>query len=44
MSCKITSYASIWIALSLLFGAVVSMVAAVIARDDEERKVGFSPT
>lgn len=41
---KIASYASIWIALSLLFGALVSIVAAVVARDNEERKIGFSPT
>ena len=35
---KIASYASLWIAFSLLFGAVVSMVAAVTARNEDERE------
>jgi len=35
---KIASYASLWIVLSLLFGAVVSMVAAVTARSEDERE------
>ncbi len=35
---KISSYASLWIAFSLLFGAVVSMVAAVTARNEDERE------
>jgi hypothetical protein len=36
---KITSYASLWIAFSLLFGVVVSMIAAVMARNEDEREV-----
>jgi predicted metal-binding membrane protein len=35
---KITSYASLWIAFSLLFGAIVSMIAAVAARNEDERE------
>jgi hypothetical protein len=35
---KVASYASLWIAFSLLFGAVVSMVAAVTARNEDERE------
>ena len=35
---KIASYASLWIAFSLLFGAVVSMVAAVAARHEDDRE------
>ena len=35
---KIASYASLWIAFSLLFGAVVSMVAAVTARNEDDRE------
>jgi hypothetical protein len=34
---KIASYTSIWIALSLLFGALVSMIAAVMAREEDDR-------
>ena len=35
---KVASYASLWIAFSLLFGAVVSIVAAVTARNEDERE------
>jgi hypothetical protein len=35
---KIGSYASLWVAFSLLFGAVVSMVAAVAARNEDDRE------
>ncbi len=35
---KIASYASLWIAFSLLFGAVVSMIAAVTARNEDDRE------
>jgi hypothetical protein len=35
---KIGSYASLWIAFSLLFGAVISMVAAVTARNEDNRE------
>ena len=35
---KVASYASLWIAFSLLFGAVVSMIAAVTARNEDERE------
>jgi hypothetical protein len=34
---KAASYTSIWIALSLLFGALVSMIAAVMAREEDDR-------
>ncbi len=34
---KIASYTSLWIALSLLFGALVSMMAAVMAREEDDR-------
>ena len=34
---KVASYASLWIAFSLLFGAIVSIVAAVTARNEDER-------
>jgi hypothetical protein len=35
---KAASYASLWIALSLLFGALVSMIAAVMAREEDDRE------
>jgi hypothetical protein len=35
---KIASYASLWIAFSLLFGAVVAMTAAVLARKEDDRE------
>jgi hypothetical protein len=35
---KIASYASLWIAFSLLFGVVVSMIAAVAARNEDDRE------
>ena len=35
---KIASYASLWIAFSLLFGAVVAMTAAVFARNEDNRE------
>lgn len=34
---KAASYTSIWIAISLLFGALVSMMAAVMAREEDDR-------
>jgi hypothetical protein len=34
---KVASYASLWIAFSLLFGVIVSMTAAVAARNEDER-------
>jgi hypothetical protein len=34
---KTASYTSLWIALSLLFGALVSMIAAVMAREEDDR-------
>jgi hypothetical protein len=33
---KVASYTSLWIALSLLFGALVSMIAAVMARNEDD--------
>ena len=36
------SYTSLWIALSLLFGALVSMVAAVMAREEDDREAGLA--
>ena len=35
---KTASYTSLWIALSLLFGALVSMIAAVMAREEDDRE------
>ena len=35
---KSASYTSLWIALSLLFGALVSMIAAVMAREEDDRE------
>ena len=35
---RAASYMSIWIALSLLFGALVSMIAAVMAREEDDRE------
>lgn len=35
---KTASYASFWIALSLLFGAVVAVTAAVMARNQDDRR------
>jgi hypothetical protein len=35
---KAASFASLWIALSLLFGAIVSIVAAVLARNEDDRR------
>ena len=35
---KAASYTSLWIALSLLFGALVSMIAAVMAREEDDRE------
>jgi hypothetical protein len=34
---KAASYTSLWIAVSLLFGALVSMMAAVMAREEDDR-------
>ncbi|HVU19402.1 MAG TPA: hypothetical protein VHE09_01640 [Rhizomicrobium sp.] len=34
---KVASYTSLWIAISLLFGALVSMMAAVMAREEDDR-------
>jgi hypothetical protein len=35
---KTASYASLWIALSLLFGAIVASAAAVMARNEDDRR------
>jgi hypothetical protein len=35
---KAASYTSLWIAVSLLFGALVSMIAAVMAREEDDRE------
>jgi hypothetical protein len=35
---KVASYASLWIAVSLLFGALVSMFAAILARAEDDRE------
>ncbi len=37
---KIASYTSLWIAASLLFGALVSMFAAILARLEDDREAG----
>jgi len=37
---KAASYTGLWIALSLLFGALVSMIAAVMAREEDDREGG----
>jgi len=37
---KVASYASLWIALSLLFGLVVSIFASISARAEDERESG----
>jgi hypothetical protein len=37
---KATSYTSLWLAASLLFGAMVAMLAAVVAREDDRNAVG----
>jgi hypothetical protein len=39
---KTTSYASLWIAFSLLFGALVAMVAAVTARLEDDRETAWT--
>jgi hypothetical protein len=36
---KAASYASLWIALALLFGAIVAMAAAVYARAEDDREL-----
>lgn len=36
---KAASYASLWMALSLLFGAIVAMAAAVYARNEDDREM-----
>jgi len=36
------AYASLWIALSLLFGGIVASVAAVIARNEDDRRSLFA--
>jgi len=35
---KVGSYASLWVAFSLFFGAVVAMFAAVLARNEDDRE------
>lgn len=35
---KTASYASLWLAFSLLFGAIISMIAAVLARLEDDRE------
>jgi hypothetical protein len=35
---KVASYASLWIAVSLLFGALVAMFAAILARAEDDRE------
>jgi len=37
---KVASYASLWIAVSLLFGALVAMFAAILARAEDDREAG----
>ena len=39
---KTASYASLWIALSLLFGAIVASAAAVMARNEDDRRSYFA--
>lgn len=39
---KLTSYTSLWIAFSLLFGALVAMVAAVTARLEDDRETPWN--
>lgn len=39
---KATSYTSLWIAFSLLFGAIVAMVAAVTARLEDDRETAWT--
>ena len=36
---KAASYTSLWIAMSLLFGALVAMIAAVMAREEDDREL-----
>ena len=36
---KTASYASLWIAFSLLFGAIVASYAAVLAHREDDRQV-----
>ncbi len=38
VSRKVASYASLWTAFSLLFGAIVAMTAAVYARNEDDRE------
>ena len=35
---KVASFASLWIAVSLLFGALASMFTAVLARNEDDRE------
>jgi hypothetical protein len=35
---KVASYTALWIALSLLFGAIVSITAAIAAREEDDRE------
>lgn len=39
---KIASYASLWMAFALLFGALVAMVAAVTARLEDDRETAWT--
>jgi len=39
MARKAASYASLWVAFSLLFGAIISMIAAVAARNEDDREI-----
>jgi hypothetical protein len=39
---KTAAYTSLWLALSLLFGAVVAMFAAVVASEEDEREIGLA--
>jgi hypothetical protein len=39
---RVASYASLWIAFSLLFGSVVAMAAAIFARKEDDREAAAS--
>lgn len=44
MARKLGSYVSLWIAFSLLFGAVAAMVSAVTARIEDDRESPWAPS
>ena len=39
---RAASYASLWIAFSLIFGAIVAMASAVFARIEDDRDAGLA--